>query len=184
MTDQPTKVPRARKYDITPWALNDSEWCSFMHLPNNGFVRFEGDNHKANAALFLRAQHMDELVAWADEFVALEEEALGDWANDTLTPPTGNEPFMVRLKSLKAILAKYREGEMTIEQNREQAIEAARQAYERKMGYSFLERFRAAIDAYEKAMKEAGRTEISKMVEYASRNWNQLIPLPQPPEVK
>lgn len=60
----------------------------------------------ARAAAFHRAQHMDELVEWANEFVALEEEALGDWANDTITPPTGNEPFMRRLKSLKTILSK------------------------------------------------------------------------------
>ena len=66
------------------------------------FVGLRPDR-EANARKF---KHMDELVKWAVEFVALEDNALKEWANESLTPWTGNEPCMVRLRALKTILAK------------------------------------------------------------------------------
>lgn len=64
---------------------------------------FFGPDRETNARKFM---HMDELVKWADEFIALEDSALKEWAKESFIPWTGNEPCMVRLKDLKAIRAK------------------------------------------------------------------------------
>lgn len=78
-------------------------WASKWSPGKANSVAIHGPDREANARKF---KHMDELVKWAVEFVALEDNALKEWANESLTPWTGNEPCMVRLRALKTILAK------------------------------------------------------------------------------
>lgn len=103
MTDQPTKGP----FYNAQWTMIFDYMVRVDRLTDR--AEFSGPNREANAALFIRAQHMDELLEWATKFVALEDNALKEWANESLVPWTGDEPCMVRLRRLKAILAKIKE---------------------------------------------------------------------------
>lgn len=60
MTNQPTKGP-----------LNRVDFDNVVHVLGGGNLTiFDGPDRKANAALFIRAQHMDELVEAVEQFLA------------------------------------------------------------------------------------------------------------------
>lgn len=105
MTEQPAKGPLLRV-----------DFDTMVHVwVGDSLTRFDGPNREANAALFIRAQHMDELVKTGTEFAknieASAKEAFnsadGSWPADWKE----NAPDEYKLHSrFSAILAKI-EGE-------------------------------------------------------------------------
>lgn len=76
MTDQPTK-----------WILDTKSEITYLWSdPNVNWIGFHGPDHKANAKLFLRAQHMDELVEAATKLLPLAMQGHRNivvWDSDT-----------------------------------------------------------------------------------------------------